>query len=101
MATEKYLEAFDVIRLYAEKHKWIPIGLRRFSVGPWNIFVNGTRETNDNVPPYHAAITHDKYLGAMVISPLAGNAMGWRDIEADFVRDMRAALEAPKESPDA
>jgi hypothetical protein len=40
--TDQVLEVFDLIREYAERHDWLPIGWRTFTVGDWRVTVNGS-----------------------------------------------------------
>lgn len=89
--------AFDLIRRYAEKQKWIPIGWRNFTVGPWDITVNGTGEERDSIPPYHARVEHRDIVAIMLIHPFGGSVGGWRDAEKDFITAMEAALAAEGE----
>lgn len=84
--------AFDLIRRYAEREGWIPIGWRTFTVGPWTVTVNGTPEQRDDVPPWHALIVHRDIVALMLIHPFGGSVGGWQDAEEIFVRDMEAAL---------
>jgi hypothetical protein len=84
--------AFDLIRRYAERQGWIPIGWRPFTVGPWDVTVNGTPEERDDIPPWHARIVHRDIIAFLLIHPFGGKAAGWRGAEEDFIRDMEAAL---------
>jgi len=87
--------AFDLIRRYAERQGWIPIGWKAFTVGPWTITVNGTPEERDHVPPYHARIDHQTIVAILLLHPYGGSVGGWQDAEATFIRDMEAALAEP------
>lgn len=93
--TEQISLAFDLIRRYAEREGWIPIGFRVWDVGPWHIVVNGTRDERDGVAPYHAHVANRDYIGIMVMSPLAGSVGGFQGTEDHFIRDMEAALVSP------
>lgn len=86
--------AFDLIRRYAERHGWIPIGWRSFVVGPWTVTVNGTSLEDQGVPPYHALIEHRDIVALMLISPYGGAVGGWSQAEDLFIHDMEAALAA-------
>lgn len=89
---EQYSEAFDLIRQYAEREDWIPIGWRDFQVGPWRIRVNGTPEERDHVPPYHAMIEHADIISFMCLNPFTGSVGGWKDTEDEFIAAMKEAL---------
>jgi hypothetical protein len=93
MSTETISEAFDLIRQYAEREGWIPIGWRDWRVGPWRIRVNGTRQEREQAPPWHALIEHDTMVAFMCIHPMGGSVGGWKDTEADFINAMKAELE--------
>ena len=62
----KLSEAFYLIAEYAHRQGWIPIGFRSWTVGPWNITVNGTKEAQEildggpvlELPPFHALVEH-------------------------------------------
>lgn len=86
------VEAFDVIRRYAEHQGWIPIGFRTFEVGPWTVTVNGTKVMTDHVDPYHARIVHRDIVSIMIFSPFGGVVGGWSGAEDAFIADMNAAL---------
>lgn len=92
--SEQFSEAFDLIRQYAERQGWVPIGWRDWTVGPWRIRVNGTGEKRDNVPPYHALIEHADIIALMLIHPLGGQVGGWSKTEENFIAAMRAELSA-------
>lgn len=83
---------FDLIRRYAEREGWVPIGWREFTIGAWSITVNGTKEKRDNVPPYHAMIVNEDYVAIMLLSPFGGSVGGWQDAESAFIADMEEAL---------
>lgn len=85
-------EAFELICRYAEREGWLPIGWRVWTVGDWEIRVNGTATMRDAVPPWHAAVTNTRYLGVMVVGVTDGVSGGYHGVEEDFIRDMRAAL---------
>lgn len=87
--------AFDLIRRYAERQGWIPIGWRAFTVGPWEVTVNGTREDRELIPPWHARIVHRDIVAFLLLHPFGGSVGGWREAEEIFVRDMEAALLEP------
>ena len=92
--TAQYSEAFDLIRRYAVRAGWIPIGWRDFRVGPWRIRVNGTVQEREQVPPYHALIDHDTLVACLCIHPMGGSVGGWKDTEAEFIDAMKAELAA-------
>lgn len=95
---ERISLAFELIRRYAVREGWIPIGFRQWSVGPWDITVNGTAEERDALSPYHARIVHREILAIMIINPYGGGVGGWRETEADFIAAMEAALSAEPEA---
>lgn len=84
--------AFELIRRYAEREGWIPIGWREFTVGPWRVRVNGTKEEREAIPPYHAAVEKPESIGIMLLHPYGGKAMGWQTMEDDFIHAMSEAL---------
>jgi hypothetical protein len=86
--------AMDVIRRYAEQCGWIPIGWRTFTVGPWNVTVNGTPDEQGGIPAYHALVEHRDIVAILLFSPFGGTVGGWQDAEEIFIRDMEAALAA-------
>lgn len=92
-ATDTVSLAFEVIRQYAVREGWQPIGWRTWHVGPWTITVNGTPQERDTIPPYHALIQHDAYLGLMLISPFGGLQAGWKNIEDEFIAALQRELE--------
>lgn len=96
--TEPISLAFDLIRRYAEREGWIPIGWREWTVGPWRITVNGTNQKRAGISPYHALIQHDEYVGLMLINPFGGTVGGWKDTENEFVAAMEAALAQPADA---
>ena len=91
--TERISEAFDAIASYCLRHGWTPVGLRSFSVGPWDVTINGTRETVDNLRPFHASVVHRDLVGLMILYPYGGTVGGWGETEAQFIADMKAARE--------
>jgi hypothetical protein len=90
--------AFDLIRRYAARHGWIPIGWRSFTIGPWIVTVNGTPLEYAAVPPYHALVEHRESHAILLFSPFGGEVCG-RDAEDLFIHDMEAALEADGQTP--
>lgn len=92
MTPQPIVEAFDLIRQYAERQRWIPIGWREWHVGEWRIRVNGTPESHDGVPPWHALIEHDTIIAMMLIHPYHGCMLGWKETEDEFVAAMKAEL---------
>ena len=93
--TETICEAFDLIRRYAKRKGWIPIGWREFTVGPWRVRVNGTREVRDAIQPYHALVEHQDIIAFMALNPFQGTIGGWKDTESDFIATMQAELGKP------
>lgn len=83
--------AFDLIRRYAEIQGWIPIGWRVFTVGPWEVTVNGTKDERDGVPPYHAMVHKPESIGMALIHPFGGKVAGWKTFEDDFIAAMSEA----------
>lgn len=86
---------FDRIVALAERDKRIPVG---FWVRPlkadWTLTVNGTGETRDNIPPYHASITGLTATGwpiVAIISPAGGNIIGCTEDEILAVLDAALA----------
>lgn len=92
MPTETYSLAFDLIRQYAEREGWIPIGFRSWQVGPWLIKVNGTSDERAGIPPYHALIQHEQIIGLLLINPFGGTQGGWHDTEDEFIAAMQQEL---------
>ena len=92
MSEQKISEAFELIRQYAVREGWVPIGWREWHVGPWRIRVNGTKDERDAVPPWHAVIEHDDVIALMVIHPMGGSVGGWKDTEAEFIVAMQQEL---------
>lgn len=90
--SDKYSEAFDLIVQYAERERWIPIGWREWTVGPWRIQVNGTRQTRDGVPPFHAFVENQTYVGMMLLHARGGTVGGYENTEAEFIEAMRETL---------
>jgi hypothetical protein len=90
--TETISVVFDLIRQYAEREGWIPIGFRSWRVGAWTITVNGTAERTDDLDPYHARIVNEDYVAIMILHPYGGSVGGWKDTEDAFIADMRAEL---------
>lgn len=86
------LEAFDLIRQYAERRGWIPIGRREFVVGEWEIKVNGSKDPWEDVPPFHAHVHNRIYVGSLLLSPLSGLAVGYKGTEPEFIAAMKAAV---------
>ena len=86
--------AFNAIVTYAEAQKWIPIGFRTCTVGPWEITVNGTTERHADVEPYHALVVHQDVVAIMVLNPMGGSIGGWQGAEDQFIKDMAAATAA-------
>lgn len=86
--------AFDLIRRYAVRAGWVPVGWRVFTVGPWTVTVNGTETMRDRIPPYHALIEHRNLVALLLSNPYGG----WRDAEATFISDMEAALSQETEA---
>ena len=84
--------AMDLIRRYAERQGWIPIGYREFTVGDWDITVNGTGEDRDLIAPWHTRAVHREILAMLVFSAHGGSAVGWREAEEMFIRDLERAL---------
>lgn len=92
-ATEtSYSLAFDLIRRYAEREGWVPIGWREWHVGPWHIRVNGTAEPRGAIPPYHALIENETYVALLLIHPLGGTVGGWTGAEEEFIAAMEREL---------
>lgn len=89
----KWTVAFDLIARYAEERGWIPIGFRSWQIGPWKIAVNGTRDERESIPPFHAMVTNDDYLGVMVVNPMSGTVGGWIGMEDAFIDAMRSELQ--------
>jgi hypothetical protein len=86
--------AFMAIADYATQQGWTPIGFRSFTVGPWEITVNGTKERCDDVEPYHARVVHQDIIAIMVLHPYGGSVGGWQGAEDQFIADMRVAMMA-------
>ncbi len=98
--SEQICEAFDLIRQYAEREGWIPIGWKDFTVGPWRIRVNGSPQIREDIRPYHALIEHQDVVALMLISPFGGSVGGWSQAEDDFVATMKAELQSqPAQEP--
>jgi len=70
---------------------WVPIGFRSFSVGPWDITVNGTSERRDDVSPWHARVVHRDIIAIMVLNPFGVSIGGWSGAEDAFIAEVRAA----------
>ena len=85
-------EAFALIADYAIAKGWTAIGWLEFAVGPWKIVVNGTDDTRDDVPRYHARIVHQDVVAIIVTSPFGGSIAGWQGAEDEFIADMEAAI---------
>jgi len=100
---DQVLEVFDLIREYAERHDWLPIGWRTFTVGDWRVTVNGTKEERDSIPPFHALVEHSRYVSLMLFSPFGGDSLGWSGAEVEFCTAMQTALgkEKPVDEGDA
>lgn len=92
MSEQVISEAFDLIRQYAERQDWIPIGFRVFQVGPWSVTVNGTNSERDMVPPFHAKVEHQDIVCIMLLNPFGGGVGGWQQGEDDFIAAMKGAL---------
>lgn len=91
---------FDLLARYAQRQGWIPIGYRRFDVGPWSVTVNGTPEVVGDVPPYHALIEHKDIVALILCSPFGGWVVGgWSGAEEDFIHALEAALAADGRPP--
>lgn len=88
----RIVEAFDLIRQYAEREGWIPIGHRKWTLGEWDIEVNGTREPIGQIPPWHALVQHRRYLSMMLFHPCGGSVAGYQQTESNFCAAMRAIL---------
>lgn len=76
---------------YATAQGWAPIGFRTFTVGPWDITVNGTKERRDGLQPYHASVMHRDIIAIMVLNPFGGVVGGWSGAEEQFIADLKAA----------
>lgn len=96
MSDRAISEAFMAITDYATAHSWMPIGFRVFTVGPWEITVNGTKERYDDLDPYHALVVHRDIVAIMILNPYGGGVGGWQGAEAQFITDLRDALPANK-----
>lgn len=92
MADQPISEAFDLIRQYAVREGWIPIGFRTFTVGPWTVTVNGTKDEREAVPPWHAKVAHGEIISIMLLHPFGGSAVGWCSTEDEFIADMKRTL---------
>lgn len=90
---EPISEIFVLIAEYAHRQGWIPIGWREFSIGPWDITVNGTKERRDDLDPYHARIVHRDIVAILILSPFGGGVGGWGGAEEALIKDLKSALE--------
>ena len=87
--------AFSLIRDYAIREGWTPIGFRSFAVGPWKVTVNGTKDEQSGIPPFHALVEHADIIALMLINPFGGSVGGWQKAEDEFITAMQAALLVP------
>jgi hypothetical protein len=84
--------AFALVVQYCEQRGWIPVGQRKFTVGDWDITVNGAKEPWEKVPPFHVLISNRVYIGMLVASPLGGSVAGFHGSEDAFIETMRGVL---------
>jgi len=88
---------FDAIAAYCERQDWVPVGFRRFDVGPWRFTMNGTKTERDGVPPYHCAIDREDDAFTMIlVQPFGGGITGvaGRDlvaVEDEIIATLRQA----------
>jgi hypothetical protein len=95
-----YCEAFSVIADYCLAQGWAPVGVRDFSVGAWDIRINGTPERRWGTAPFSANVVHRDVVAIMVLSPGGGTIGGWPGGEDQFIADMREAIRAlPIQAP--
>jgi hypothetical protein len=91
--SEKICEAMSLVADYALKKDWAPIGDRAFSVGDWDVRVNGTNKTVEGIPPFHAQAVNRRYMGMMIFNAFGGSSGGWKDTEREFIEAMKKAIE--------
>ena len=84
--------AMDLIARYAVLQGWVPIGYRSFTVGKWDITVNGTKNQVGLLPPWHAQVEHQDIVAILVFDAHGGTAGGWNGAEQLFLADMEAAI---------
>lgn len=95
MTDQPISEAFELIRQYAVREGWIPIGFRTFTVGPWMVTINGTKDEREAIPPWHAKVEHAEIISIMLLHPFGGSTVGWCNTEDEFIADMKRTLTNP------
>ena len=96
MNDDRICEAMSLVADYAFKKGWVPIGDRSFTVGDWDVRVNGTKTEVDGIPPFHATAENRVYLSLMLFNPFGGCVGGWKNTENEFIAAMKQAIaEAP------
>jgi len=64
----------------------LPKGLLTANVEGWDLTLNATDESIDDLPPYNLRAAHDTYLAFAIFGP-DGGVIGGAP-EDDFIRDM-------------
>ena len=77
---------------YCEQQGWIPVGRRTFTVGEWEIVINGSSVTWELIPPFSASVSNARYVGMMIVDAHGGNVAGWNGTEDEFIAAMDEAL---------
>ena len=96
MSNDRICEAMSLVADYALAMGWTPIGDRSFSVGDWDVRVNGTKAEVGHIPPFHVCVTNRVYMGIMLFSPFGGSVGGYQGTEGEFIAAMKKAIvEAP------
>lgn len=91
--TEKLSLAMVLVAEYATKKNWLPIGDRSFTVGEFDVRVNGTPVEVDGIPPWHVRADHRLYMGMLLFSPAGGGAIGFQGTEDEFIETLKEAIE--------